>query len=291
MSADLRSFRRAARTSLALIPLALTGATYGVGPSLAQAETVFTPIKLPTISGAAVEGEVLQLKPGTWSTPPASAVNQWQRCDRSGNKCSSIEHAKGQTYRLTNADVGFTIRVGESAKNASGAVTPAISEPTSVVQAGGKPGGKPGGGGSGGGSAPPVSCCGTPAHEGPPGIKSLLARQLVPSGKADSIPALLRHGGLSMSFTLPRAGTLVVQWYFPPRGTKLSGRGRAKPVLVAAGRATLTAAKGVRLEIKLTARGRQLLGHTRRIRLAAKGTFAPKGGAAVSAARAFTLKR
>jgi hypothetical protein len=290
MSADIRSFGRAARASLTLALLALIGASYGVWAPLAKAETVvFTPIKLPTIGGTTVEGEVLRLNPGTWSTPPASTVDQWQRCDHSGNKCSSIEHAKGQTYRLTAADVGFTIRVGENATNAAGAVTPAISEPTAVVQAGGKPGGKPGGGSGGG--VPPVSCCGTPQHESPANIKSLLARQLLPSGKPASISSLLRHGGLSMSFTLPQAGALTVQWYFLPRGAKLSGRGKAKPVLVATGRATLEAAKGVRLQIKLTARGKQLLGHTKRIHLDAKGTFAAKSGAAVSAARAFTLKR
>lgn len=288
MSAELRSLRRAARVSLTL---ALAGASYGAWAPLAQAESVvFTPITLPTISGTTVEGEVLQLKPGTWSAPPASTVDQWQRCDRSGNKCSSIEHARGQTYRLTAADVGFTIRAGENAQNASGAVTPAISEPTAVVQArgGGKPGGNSGGGG---GNTPPPSCCGSPAHESPAKIKSLLARQLLPSGKASSISALLRHGGVKMSFTLPRAGALVVQWYFLPRGAKLSGKRKAKPVLVAAGRATLTAGKSARLQIKLSARGKQLLGHARRILLDAKGTFAAKGGAAVSAARAFTLKR
>jgi hypothetical protein len=282
-----------ARTRLALalvVPVAIA-ANAGALASPAQAETVFTPLTVPTISGTAVEGEALQMKPGTWSTPPASSVVQWQRCNRSGNDCTSIEGAKSQTYRLTAADVGSTIRVAESAKNASGAVTPTLSEPTAVIQAHAAGGSGEKSGQGGGGNSPPGSCCGTPTHKSSATIQSLLARQLAPSGKAGRIAVLLRHRGLNMSFTLPKAGTLVVRWYFLPTGAKLSSKGRAKPVLVAAGKVTLTAAKSARIKIKLTARGRQLLRHATRIHLEAKGTFSPKGGAGVSATRAFTLKR
>jgi hypothetical protein len=268
--------------------------TGSIGSPPAQAETVFTPVSLPTISGTAVEGEVLKETHGAWSSQPVSYVDQWQRCDSSGNKCESISNATGQTYRLTAADVGFTIRVGENAKNTNGAVTPAVSEPTAVVKARatGKHGGESGGSGGGGhGGAPPVSCCGTPAHVSPAEIKSLLARQLAPSGRADSISTLLRHRGLSMSFTFPEAGTLVVRWYFVQPAMKHGRRKQARPILVAAGQATFTAAKTVKVRIRLTAPGRRLLRHARKVRLEAKGTFAAKGEAAVSAARAFALKR
>jgi hypothetical protein len=291
MSAELRSFVRAMRTSLALIPLTVTGATCSIGTSSAQAEVVFTPITLPAISGKAVEGEVLQMTHGTWSTPPASYVDQWQRCNGSGNDCASIEHANGQTYRLTAADVGFTIRVGESAKNANGAVTPAVSEPTAVVQARATGNGGERGGGGGGGGSPPGSCCGTRAHVSPAKIKTLLARQLTPSGKMDSISALLRHRGLNMSFTLPEAGTLVVRWYFVPPGAKLARKMNDKPILAAAGEATFTSAGTVRVKVRLTAHGRKLLRHATKIRLEAKGTFAAKGEMAVSAVKRFALKR
>ncbi len=283
-----RRIARRRRTGL-LFLLALACACGGVGPSLAQAD-VFTDLSLPTITGTPVEGQTLTEVHATWSTPPTSYAYQWSRCNSSGNDCSSIEKATTQTYRLTAADVGFTMRVGESATNAAGAVTPSESEPTAVVAA--PAGGEhQGGSGGGGGSTPPGSCCSAPTHGSSTAIKLSLDRQLAPSGRAASISALLKRGGLHMSFKLPQAGTLEVQWYFVPRGAKLAGKTQDKPVLVAVGRATFKAAGTVSVAIRLTAAGKKLLRHASRLDLEARGTFAPKGAASVSASKTFVLKR
>jgi hypothetical protein len=267
--------------------LACTGALLG-GPALAaQAEeTVFTPLTLPTITGTATEGETLQEHHGTWSEPPASYAYQWQRCNATGKNCSSIEHANARSYRLTAADVGSTIRVGEDAKNAAGAVTPALSEPTAVVQGpgggggGGQNGGGGGGGGQNGGGGGP-SGSHTPPHSAQ--LKRLLARQLAPAGAGATIPALLRHGGLHMSFALHAAGTLTVRWYL------LAAAGH-RLVLAAVGTARLSAAKAVQVRVKLTARGAQLLRHAAKARVQATGAFRARAAAPVSATRTFTLR-
>jgi hypothetical protein len=273
-----------------LLLLALVCACAGIGPSPARAEGVFTDYSLPTITGTAVEGQTLTEVHATWSTPPASYAYQWSRCNSAGKDCASIEKATAQTYRLTAADVGSTIRVGESATDAAGAVTPAQSEPTAVVQA--QTGAEhQGGSGGGGGGASQPSCCHSPAPGGSAALELALARQLAPSGRAASIVELLKHGGLHMSFKLSQAGSLVVQWYAVPRGAKLAKKTQAKPLLVAVGRATFKAAGTVSVTIKLTASGRKLLGHAHKLALEAKGTFTPKGAASVSATRAFVLER
>jgi hypothetical protein len=271
----------------------MTGAA---GPASAQGAVVFTNISRPTIAGTAAEGETLSETPATWSSPPAKRTDQWQRCDSSGHDCESIENATKQTYRLTSQDVGFTIRVSESASNAAGAVTPALSAPTTVVVKAGASGGHGGGSNSGannsGGS--PGACCSTPTHTGTTEIETLLTRQLLPTGKSASIPALLAHDGLRMGFTFPETGTLAVKWYLLPTGAKLAKlakKSAARTTLVAAGQARFTAAGRLLVGVSLTASGKQLLRHARKLHLEIKGTFTPKGESAVSASKSFTLKR
>jgi hypothetical protein len=95
----------------------------------------------PTISGNPLEGEVLTANRGQWSgTQPLSFAYQWQRCDRSGGSCSNIANATGQTWRLTSAAVGSTIRIRVTATNRRGSTT-TISRATGVVAAAG-PGGQ-----------------------------------------------------------------------------------------------------------------------------------------------------
>lgn len=114
-------------------------------------------------------------------------------------------------------------------------------------------------------------------------LKALLASQLTPSGKVATIGSLLKHGGLSLSFTAPEAGRLVVQWYQVPSGAKLAKTTKAKLVLIASGKLTFSAAGTGRVKLTLTAQGKKLLKHVKRVRLEAKGTFVPVGGVGVSA--------
>lgn len=276
-----RANRLPASASLVLIVAALAIALGGVGQSSAGA-AVFTSYSLPTITGSTIEGQTLSERHATWSSPPAAYAYQWQRCNSSGNDCSSIPKARAQTYRLTAADVGFRIRVGESARDAEGAVTPSLSEPTAVVQALATEEHGAGGGSSGGGGQP-VACCTRSTKNDSAEIKALLARQLAPSGKAASISALLKHGGLRASFKFPEGGILVVMWYLTPPG--------AKRELVAIGQAKCTAGRTVGVSIRLTIGGRLLLAHADKLRLEAAGTFTPKGVTTIRATRKLSLKR
>jgi hypothetical protein len=89
----------------------------------------------PSISGSAVEGQLLSESHGAWSNSPSGFVYAWERCDVAGANCRTIAGASGQSYALGPADVGSTIRVLETAGNASGAGAPATSSATSPVQA------------------------------------------------------------------------------------------------------------------------------------------------------------
>jgi hypothetical protein len=115
-----------------------------------------------------------------------------------------------------------------------------------------------------------------------------LRQQLTPYGPAASLRSLLKHGGLTVPFKMPEAGTVSVNWYLPPRGAKLARR--AKPVLVASGKLTLAAGSTGQLRIKLTAVGKRQLQHAKRVKLTARAAFTPSGGVAVSASAGFTLK-
>jgi hypothetical protein len=119
-------------------------------------------------------------------------------------------------------------------------------------------------------------------------IANLLGQQLIPSGKAAKIGALLKNGGLTMPFKVREAGTLVVGWYELPAGAKLAKK--AKPVLVASGDMTFSTAGTGKLRIRLTAVGKRLLEHVKRLRLEAKGVFTPRGQAPVTADRGLVLE-
>jgi hypothetical protein len=86
----------------------------------------------PTISGTPAEGATLTGTNGSWTHGPTSYAFVWYRCDRNGNNCSSISGARSNTYRLTSADVGATLRLRVTAGNSEGS-TSATSVPTGVV--------------------------------------------------------------------------------------------------------------------------------------------------------------
>jgi hypothetical protein len=89
----------------------------------------------PTISGTPQLGQTLTANTGTWKTTgTVTFTYQWLRCDASGAACVAIKDATKQTYVLTQDDVGHTIRVQVTAKDANG-TTSATSVPTGVVSA------------------------------------------------------------------------------------------------------------------------------------------------------------
>jgi hypothetical protein len=93
-----------------------------------------------------------------------------------------------------------------------------------------------------------------------------------------------------MSFTALEAGTLGVQWYEVPSGVKHAKHSKAKPVLVASGQAIFSGPGVEKVKIRLTAQGKKLLKHAKRVNLEAKGRFTPHGIVPVTANRAIMLR-
>ncbi|MDP9308751.1 MAG: DNRLRE domain-containing protein [Actinomycetota bacterium] len=123
------------------IRVAVTGSN-GAGSSSASsaataAVAAATPSNTspPSVSGTAQAGQTLSASAGNWNgTPPIGFAYQWRRCDSGGGSCADISGAGGQSYTLTSADVGSTIRVTVTGSNAAGSSS-ASSDPTQVVQA------------------------------------------------------------------------------------------------------------------------------------------------------------
>jgi hypothetical protein len=75
----------------------------------------------PKITGAASEGATDSASAGTWTgAAPIAYAYQWQRCASNGGSCVSIAGATKDTYVLTSADVGHTLRLLLTASNAGG---------------------------------------------------------------------------------------------------------------------------------------------------------------------------
>jgi hypothetical protein len=108
--------------------------------SSASAQTAPSPKTEPVVSGPAVQGQTLTTTNGTWDgTTPMTFDYRWLRCDTSGGgtngvKCDTISGETRNTYVLTAADVGHTIRSRVIATNADGTAS-FNSDPTGVVQA------------------------------------------------------------------------------------------------------------------------------------------------------------
>lgn len=88
----------------------------------------------PTIAGIAVQRQVLSDVHGAWAGGVSSYAYQWQRCDAAGADCLPIFAATSQTYAPSNADIGSTLRVRETAITPDGGSAAATSAPSGVVQ-------------------------------------------------------------------------------------------------------------------------------------------------------------
>jgi Ca2+-binding RTX toxin-like protein len=60
---------------------------------------------------------------------------EWRRCNATGGSCAAIAGATSQSYVVQSTDVGATIVVAVTAKNAAGSAT-SVSGPTGAIQAG-----------------------------------------------------------------------------------------------------------------------------------------------------------
>ena len=111
-------------------------AAVGTLSDVGRAVTTVRPTNLepPRITGTAQSGSTLTASEGRWSGSPTDINLQWRRCDENGGSCSNISGGEGKTYVLKSVDVGNTLRVTATAKNADGTRT-ATSVPTAVVKA------------------------------------------------------------------------------------------------------------------------------------------------------------
>jgi hypothetical protein len=94
---------------------------------------------LPKITGTAKEGQALHASEGSWTGSPTSYGYQWEDCNTSGESCVEVSGATSSSYELVSSDVGDTMRVVVTARNAGGS-TPATSAQTATVVAGSVPG-------------------------------------------------------------------------------------------------------------------------------------------------------
>jgi hypothetical protein len=69
---------------------------------------------LPFPSGLPAVGQTLSSTFDIWAGSPAVA-RQWTRCDSAGANCTDIPGVTGESYVLTDADIGHVIGVNESA--------------------------------------------------------------------------------------------------------------------------------------------------------------------------------
>ncbi len=213
----------------------------------------------PTITGTVEAGRKLSASTGSWTgTQPLSYRYQWQRCHPA---CANVPGATSSSYTPRAAEIGARVKVVVTASN------PAGSESATSPELG-------------------------PVRSVPPTlrqIKTLLASRLTLPGRRATIGALLKSGHYAVVFKALTAGQLRISWWLVPT-RRHSGRHAPRPVVVATGRMTFFAAGTAPITVKLTAAGKKLLKHARKLQLTARGSFTPRGGPAISAARVITLR-
>jgi hypothetical protein len=124
----------AAVASGAAVLLVTSGVASGSSSSAQYEYGHPAPTKLPEISGTAQVGQKLTTTNGDWSsnTTITQYTYVWGRCDSNGNNCGAIGGATSNSYTLTSADQGHTIRSFVTARNSAG-TTEARSGATAVV--------------------------------------------------------------------------------------------------------------------------------------------------------------
>jgi len=252
------------------------------GPELTGTVSVITLDPEPVEATIAAESEppnptALTSASFAFSVNDAVATVQCQLDSGIWTQCAT---PTSQSYTALGAGAhSFQVQATDSAGNTNTATYDwTVTTPSTGGGGTGGSGGSGGGsGGSGGGEAAP-----NPAQ-----IQAALLGALLPIGKAGRIASVRKHRGYQVTFDAPAAGPVAISWYELPKGAHLAS---AKPILVASGQATITT-KGVwKLALKLTARGKSLLKHGRRIKLTGRGTFTPTGGSPVVVTKPFTLR-
>jgi hypothetical protein len=109
-----------------------SGTATSAASAVVSDKTAPTPTTAPGIAGTTTVGSTLTADKGSWSGSPTSMAVAWIRCDTNGNGCAAISGASGDTYTMTQADAGGTVRLSVTAKNANGSTT-FVSKQTAAV--------------------------------------------------------------------------------------------------------------------------------------------------------------
>ncbi|MHB1860271.1 MAG: DNRLRE domain-containing protein, partial [Solirubrobacteraceae bacterium] len=88
----------------------------------------------PRLAGPPIEGQQLSGSDVAFSGEGLSYAVQWERCNASGESCTAIEGATGDSYTLGSADVGATVRLAVKATSSGGSTT-ALSRASAVIAA------------------------------------------------------------------------------------------------------------------------------------------------------------
>ena len=112
----------------ALLVFSIGAGTGSAAIAVAPANT-----ELPTISGTPKVGQTLTASDGKWANAPTSFAYMWLRCQRNGNKCSTIPSATAKTYVLAAADEKQTIRVRLRRRTPTGQRRPSRSRPAPLA--------------------------------------------------------------------------------------------------------------------------------------------------------------
>lgn len=111
----------------------LDGATAAAGSVPPVTTTAPVATAAPGVAGTPLVGQTLTETAAAWSGSPTAFSYQWERCNAAGAACTAIPGATAQTYTLSAADRGRTIRVAEGAANAVGSGSPATSAQTAAI--------------------------------------------------------------------------------------------------------------------------------------------------------------
>lgn len=123
--------------------LVATGVAYAAVSAVTDRPTAKV---LPSISGAARQGDTLTAQEGTWERGDGLTYSyQWQRCDAAGASCANIASAAAKAYVAQAADVGRTLRVEVAATDSDGSSQAVSAVTRDVVAPGADPTVRPAG--------------------------------------------------------------------------------------------------------------------------------------------------
>ncbi len=217
----------------------------------------------PAITGTATAGQLLTATHGTWTNSPTSYLDDWQQCNNAGTACTPIPGASGLTYRLTNGDIGHTLRIQEIASGPGGSGAPATSAATPIVNAAPAAGG--GGGGTGGGGGGGTGGGGTTGGGGgggaPPGGGPAPAPALVRATTSGPLARVTISCVAACRLTLTITVTETLR-----HGKIVAVSAKKRKVVIGKAAATLAAGQRRTVRVSLNKAGRKLLASRRRFK-------------------------